>query len=403
MLTWDDDPATTQAVTWRTSPEASSPAAEIARPTPGPEFRLDAERIKARETHRMETSNGSASVHTAVFTGLKPGTLYVYRVGDADLNLWSEWFQFRSAEREDKPFSFIYFGDAQEDIKSHWSRVARAAFQDLPRPRFILHAGDLVNQRVPDKFFPDYFGPEERTLVNNDSEWGQWFGAPGWINGMIPTLATPGNHEYTPDDKLNPHWRPQFAFPLNGPEGFKELVWYLDIQGMRLISLDTTRIIKKEKDARIQAEWLDEVLRENPQRWTVVAQHHPMFRTWGRRPDQEVNLNKFIRPVYERHGVDLVLQGHTHVYSRGRNLPYGFKRYDKDSRTMYVVSVSGPKLLELTSTWQDVGFTGVQLYQIISIDGDTLKFRAYDPTGKLADAFNLVQGPEGIAELVEVN
>lgn len=398
MLGWDDDPATTQAVTWRTSPAAAHPVAEFALATPGPEFRKKAQRVKARESHAIETDNGPALIHTAAFSGLQPDTLYAYRVGDAGLGLWSEWFQFRTAHNEPQPFSFIYYGDAQEEVQSHWSRVVRAAFQDLPRPRFILHGGDLVDLGKPNGFVVDRDTPR----VTHDSQWGQWFGATGWINGMIPVLATPGNHEYFENrTKLCPHWRPQFALPLNGPAGYEEAVWYLDIQGVRLISLSSTTISLDEGEARLQAAWLDGVLGANPHRWAIVVHHHPMFNTTGEKEEQMINLNRFIRPVYERHHVDLVLQGHDHTYARGRNLPSGQSRFEESTGTMYVVSVSGPKLGRVTSSWQDLKVEGRQLYQIVSIDGDRLRFRAFDPTGRPADAFDLVKRADGRCRLVE--
>ncbi len=398
MLGWDDDPATTQAVTWRTSPGAGHPVAEIALATPGPEFRKQAQRLMARESHAIETSNGSALIHTAAFSGLQPDTLYAYRVGDSELGLWSEWLQFRTAHREARPFSFIYYGDAQEEVKSHWSRVVRAAFQDAPRPRFILHGGDLVDLGKPNGYVID----DDTPRVQHDSQWGQWFEAAGWINGMIPVLATPGNHEYFEGGtKLNPHWRPQFALPLNGPKGLEEAAWYLDIQGVRLISLSSTRIVQDAAAARVQAEWLDRVLRENSQRWAIVTHHHPIFSTTGEKPEQMIHLNEYILPVYERHHVDLVLQGHDHTYARGLNLSSGASRFEEATGTMYVVSVSGPKLGRMNSTWQGRQIEGVQLYQIISIDGDRLRFRAFNPTGALADAFDLIKRADGRSRLVE--
>ena len=81
------------------------------------------------------------------------------------------------------PFSFIYFGDAQNDLKSRWSRTIRGAYSKMPKADFLLHAGDLVNR------------------ANNDHEWGEWFYAGGWIYGMMPSFATPGNHEYARDRK----------------------------------------------------------------------------------------------------------------------------------------------------------------------------------------------------------
>ena len=54
---------------------------------------------------------------------LQPDTLYAYRVGDG-VN-WTEYYHFKTASYEEEPFSFIYFGDAQNEVKTHWSRVFR--------------------------------------------------------------------------------------------------------------------------------------------------------------------------------------------------------------------------------------------------------------------------------------
>src|SRR5262249_21666459 len=149
---------------------------------------------------------------------------------------WSEWFQFRTASDRPEPFSFIYFGDAQNGIRSLWSRVVREAFSDAPRARFIIHAGDLVDS------------------ANSDAQWGEWFGAGGWINAMIPSLPTPGNHEYPlahgEAKHLSRYWRPQFALPENGPPGLEETTYYLDYQGVRIISLNSS-----ERQAE-QVPWL---------------------------------------------------------------------------------------------------------------------------------------------------
>jgi hypothetical protein len=56
---------------------------------------------------------------------------------------WSEWFHFRTASTRAEPFSFIYFGDAQNDILSLWSRVLREGYATAPRARFMIHAGDM--------------------------------------------------------------------------------------------------------------------------------------------------------------------------------------------------------------------------------------------------------------------
>ena len=59
---------------------------------------------------------------------------------------------------------------------------------------------------------------------------------------------------------------------------------------------------------------------------------------------------------------------------------------------MYVVSVSGPKQYKLTpNKWWDRAAENTQLYQVISVNGDTLEYRAMTATGELYDAFDLVK------------
>ncbi|MBT1712638.1 metallophosphoesterase, partial [Fulvivirgaceae bacterium PWU5] len=77
---------------------------------------------------------------------------YVYRVGNVDA--WSEWYQLRLPDMQHKKLSFLYFGDAQNEIKSMWARVIREAFKTAPQVDFMLHAGDLIHN------------------YDNDAEWG---------------------------------------------------------------------------------------------------------------------------------------------------------------------------------------------------------------------------------------
>jgi len=156
ILTLQQDPANNQAVTWRTDTSVNKALAQIAVAEAGPGFVKKTKDVSATTT-RHESDLGPANYHSIVFEELTPATKYVYRVGDG-VN-WSEWFQFKTANDEPEPFSFIYFGDAQNSVREHWSRVIREAHSDAPKARFMLHAGDLINSG------------------NRDAEWGEWFGA----------------------------------------------------------------------------------------------------------------------------------------------------------------------------------------------------------------------------------
>ena len=387
-LTWSDDPATTLSVTWRTDTTVAASVAQIAVATPAPRFDREAQTYDAI-TELLDPSHISdehikAHYHSVTFRGLQPSTLYAYRVGDG--TTWSEWFQTRTASLDAEPVTFIYFGDAQNGIHSHWSRNIRAAYTKAPDADFIIHAGDLVNR------------------AHRNVEWGEWFVAGGWVHGMLPGIPIPGNHEYgrineeTDQRELSIHWRPQFTLPENGPENLKETAYYIDYQGVRIVGMNSNRGIPE------QAPWLDTVLSENPHQWAILTFHHPVFSSSGTRDNPQ--LRNIWKPILDKHGVDLVLQGHDHTYARGRsnNVNSGLNTRDEASGTVYVNSVSGAKMYEIKDDrWDAYNATmeraaeNTQLFQVVRIHQDTLKYEAYTVTGELYDAFHLVKQDRGDA------
>ena len=466
VLTWEDDPATTQSVTWRTDTSTKKGMAHLAVANSNGRA-LEVETINA-ETTLFKSDINEANYHSVTFRNLEPDTLYTYRVGDG-VN-WTEYYHFKTASDRPRPFSFIYFGDAQNEVRTHWSRVFREAFREAPRAAFTLHAGDLIDN-------PSW-----------DAEWGDWHQGPDWVNGTIPVIATPGNHEYErinqgpeyerywmtkagerievnmtafkpePTDKgtvykasfigpkgntssfeindggniiyvdssieaitgfketdllgtsfysaplydrqrdrgipaVTNHWRPQFTFPIQDvpDESLKETVYYIDYQGVRFISLDSNK--EREK----QVPWFRKVLENNPNRWTIVTFHHPVFSPGSDRDNKE--LRELWKPILDEYKVDLVLSGHDHTYARTgqvdtqdlKNVPSGYQQaYDPNIGTVYVVSVSGPKMYGITKgNYAKRVAENTQLYQIIHIDDKNLEYKAYEATGELYDKFTL--------------
>ena len=97
VLTWADDPTTTQAVTWRTSTDVTRGLAEITVADDGPDLEANSRQLVA-VTQALKTDINTAHFHTVKFEQLTPKTRYAYRVGDG-VN-WSEWFQFSTASTE---------------------------------------------------------------------------------------------------------------------------------------------------------------------------------------------------------------------------------------------------------------------------------------------------------------
>lgn len=383
ILNLAEDATHSVAVNWRTDTAVVSSTVQVANATHGAEFVDDIREIHgAREllTHKPENDpEVSAAYHSAIIDGLTPGEKYVYRVG-SDLG-WSEWFQIQMPESE-KKISFVYFGDAQNNVKSMWSRVIRQAYGSVPDVDFMLHAGDLINRH------------------DRDEEWGEWFYAGSFIHAMVPSVMTPGNHEYK-NVILSPQWRPQFNLPTNGPKGLEETCFEINYSNLKIISLDAEQIDESETYKEAQRIWVDSVLTNNPRKWTVITFHYPIYCTKPNRDN--VEFRTAFKPIFDKHKVDIILQGHDHAYGRGmvKNVPTGSTVKESVSGTMYVVSVSGPKQYDVSDDpWMERRASNTQLFQVISIEGDVLSYGAHTATGELYDAFDLVKSKNAPNKLI---
>jgi acid phosphatase type 7 len=373
ILNLTENPETSVAVNWRTDTTKTAGEVEVAVSTVGAQFLDNVRKIPAqteylRTKHEQEPTV-AAHYHSALIDGLRPGQVYVYRVGQG--SHWSEWFRVKMPDPAREGVAFLYFGDAQNDVKSMWSRVIREAYKTMPHVDFMLHAGDLINRH------------------DRDLEWGEWFQAGAYIHATVPSVMTPGNHEYR-NVVLSPQWRPQFNLPTNGPKGLEETCYQVNYPNLKVISLDAEQIDESPYFEEQQARWLDSVLVHDPRRWTAVTLHYPFYSTKPNRDN--VRLRDRFKPILDKHKVDIVLQGHDHAYGRGMisNVPTGGKQKEKASGTVYVVSVAGPKMYEVSADpWMDRRAGNTQLFQIITIKGDLLTYQAFSATGELYDAFDL--------------
>jgi acid phosphatase type 7 len=371
ILNLTPDPAHSMAVTWRTIDAFQNSEAQFAEASDWKDFEKSAKTVKARMEPVRLDSPRVAFHYSAILDGLKPNTMYAYSVGHD--SVWSEWNQFTTAKDGNALFQFVFFGDPQTDIKRHVSRIFREAFKKDPDAAFWLFAGDLISTPAYDTF------------------WDEWFYAAGFIPGLMPMVMVPGNHEYPAIEKngvkmknLVPLWKPHFTLPENGVSGLEETSYSFDYQGVRFIMLNGTQKLEE------QVKWMEPLLANNPNRWTIAAMHQPIYST-GKDRESKKYQDLFLS-LYDRYSVDLVLQAHEHVYGRTFKLKNGEKVSDNDKGTVYVVSVSGTKSYAINERYRDkmvkMG-NQVQLFQVITIDGNRLKYASYTATGALYDTFEL--------------
>ncbi len=439
VTTFEGDPQSSFSVTWRTGPQAGRSIAQIARATDDARFDLNATTHAAAwnvvDLEVLHTDAGPAHTpfnlglgkvvyHSVTFEDLEPDTLYAWRVQGAR-GQWSEWFQTRTAPA-DGPVSFVYFGDAQFGIRSHWSRMIRMADKLAPEAGFILHAGDLVQRG------------------DSDHDWASWFAAGGHVHAQTPMLPVPGNHENmsvwpddphgqmrkprpdTPRERVrSPLWRAQFTLPAepNVPAHLHESVYAVRYsEDLHVYVVDSAR-----EDFEDQAAWLDAALEKGDARWTVVSMHHPYFLdpAFDRRPADAKRRAAFA-PVIARRGVDLVLTGHVHTYMRASerlNPPaHSAGRMMSGDPTdvgpVFMISASGPMSSDVYAALDVEASVGdgkpdaaglsldrvaanTPMIQIVRIDGDRLSVEARTATGRLYDAFTLAKGEGGTTQLLE--
>lgn len=285
----------------------------------------------------------TAEHFSAHLGGLKPATTYRYRPvinGEP-----GEWAQFTTAHAQAEPFSFVYYGDAQNSLTTVWPKVAEHARRHSPDAALSVHAGDQINN------------------ADRDGEWHDYFAGMGGSPAHRPMIVAPGNHELTGDLFTHAH-RAHFEFPDNGVPGLHDTTYFVDYQGVRFVTLHANYMRLTE-----QAMWLDRVLAENTQPWTVITFHQPVWNATTRRSDP-LHRTAF-QGVLENHDVDLALTGHDHAYGRGHAA-------GRPDGPVYVVSVAGGKYYEVDqhgNPWLSnggdrvVGAGGLSTFQRVEVDG----------------------------------
>lgn len=368
VLTWSGDPRSTQAIQWRTSRAVDSGAVLFAESADG----LPVEswtRVEATTAPLKSLSTLNDPLpnrHTVELTGLKPGTAYKYRVGwgpgPGGPGRWNDEREFLTAPGEPASFSFVYMGDAQNGLDT-WGRLVRGAYRSRPDVAFYLMAGDLVNRG------------------NERDDWDDFFENAEPVFDRRPLVPVVGNHECQGGHPTM--YLGQFALPRNGPPGIEaERAYTFEYGNALFVVLDSN--LPPEK----QTAWLDEQLGRSRARWKIVTYHHPAYSSAPNRDNKA--MREAWQPVFDRHGVDLALQGHDHAYLRTFPIRDGKSFDDPAMGTTYIVSVSGVKYYKQAARPETmVGFTDVMTWQVLDlrIEGDRLIYRAYDSKGQVRDEF----------------
>ena len=144
-------------------------------------------------------------------------------------------------------------------------------------------------------------------------------------------------------------------------------------QDVRFFALESTYMEPE------QASWLEKELAASRENWKIVFQHHPLYSS-GKRHGSDLQLRDALEPLFIKHGVDLVLTGHDHLYERVK------PQHD----IVHFVTGSGGKL-------RDGGYrpnqpfsakivADVNVFAVMEIIKDRLVFNAIANDGRVVDS-----------------
>jgi 3',5'-cyclic AMP phosphodiesterase CpdA len=253
-------------------------------------------------------------VHAAL-NGLAPGTTYYYTVGHQgfDPALGGQLQSFTTAPSRQSAFTFTAFGDQGVS----YDAVGTTNLILAQNPAFHLHAGDVS--------YAENGGSGLLTDAYDPRAWDSFFVETSPTAAVIPWMVSLGNHEMEPWYSPNGYGADvdRLDFPGNGPSvcpGTYSFVY----GNVAVISLDPNDV-SYEIPANFgysdgaQTAWLGSTLatlRSDPRvDFIVVFFHHCAYCTCVVH-GSEGGVRQFWTPLFDQYSVDLVINGHNHIYER---------------------------------------------------------------------------------------
>lgn len=427
VVTLAEDSSTSAYITWLTKYSLTASDIELVPYSENPVFTgvpTTDSRVKAA-SETVERSYPGADLgilalmpysteyvqHVIKLENLTPGTKYCYRIGDAEKGWWSEAGVIETASGEDDAFTFFYLTDPQSQRKEHYDTfadVVDAATATCPDGKFIVSAGDQVDMGTNMKHW--------NYLLNSTDE---------LLN--LPLMPTAGNHEDEGAAITN-----NFTLP-NVPEQDLEIgVFYSYDYDDAHFTVINANDDEDDKLSDAQIEWLKNDISSSDAQWKIVVIHKAIYSNGSHYDDGEVvGMRSQLSALLPSLGVDLVLQGHDHVYLRTdvlnanavvptRTETVTFDGLDYEMKinpngTVYsICGTSGVKVYktkyveatdELFPRAEAIIDSEYPMFSSITVDGDRLYYNAYqviDGEAVRVDSF-AIENTENTATSDKIN
>ncbi len=371
LLSWSEDPMTTQTIIWRN--DSSVPMGKVQyMPKSNYNEKFDgALEVEATVTELYTNCNH----FEAVLRDLTPNTSYIYRVGSQAG--WSEAATFTTGEDTDR-FSFIYMGDVQgtnKDEYDAWGDMIENMYKDNRKLKFALMGGDLTDR------------------YKDITQWEQFLDNAGRVFGSIPMMSVRGNHD---DSDLYPD---TLSFPKNGPKELLESCYSFDYGNAHFAIIDSN-IFNKPELREKQNQWLKDDLAATDKDWKFVAFHAPIYGTFS--DTSRSTFKRELLKIFEEGGVDVVFTAHEHEYMRSKplkcneNLAEGYEIVEDGYGIVYFMGNSGSKFYPPGPGYDyiKVEIPYISNYQLVNINGDRFELVTQNDKGETMDQYSFKKRPQ---------
>ena len=342
-LSWQNDPATTMTVMWRSEPGAEGTL----------EYGIDSNYTHSLESEIKSYKFGRTEVcwHIVEIIGLEPDTTYHYKVSTSEP--WeSEDYTFKTAlpKWDKSAFKFAVMCDAQGGYDNQREIFKKVKEENVD---FILYLGDFTD-------------------TGNQQEWDVWFGTGEGVLEEVPLMGVHGNHEG--DQKT--YWE-QFAFPGNER-------WYsMDYGNTHFMFL----LAASEPLAAEQRPWILKDLRENNNTWTIAMGHIPIYSAGLNHGESQYLMDHWL-DIFEKYGVDIYFGAHNHVYERTWPIKNG--SINREGITHITHGPSGDKFYTVGERWWTAEYLeNTPMYSIYNVEGSIINAKAKDINAKVVDEFTI--------------
>ena len=305
VMNYNGDPATRMGFTWYTNQASVGSNLEVVAAEEG----QNAEDANFDEAMKFEgefKGNSNAPeflYHKAVAEGLEAGKTYFFRVGDAELDLWSEVGSFTTDDKE-AGFSFINLADAQAKTEEEAELAADTivqAYKTATASEFFILNGDVVDTGSKEEQWVWLFDNATEALLN------------------LPFMAVAGNHEEDPHSFIE-HFN---VLPAEGSSTVTGAYYSFDYDNTHFIMLNNNESTEEFNNfTPRQLAWMEadsKAAKERGVDWQIVVMHKGPYTTSNHATDEDIygeaGVRTLVAPKFAELGIDLVIQGHDHIYA----------------------------------------------------------------------------------------